>query len=37
MEESIKANKLGELLAAHPLRFRADSPREYHALTRGWV
>lgn len=35
--ESIKANKLGELLAAHPLRFRADSPREYHALTRGWV
>ena len=37
LRENIKANKIGEMLAAQPLRFRRDTPREYHALTRGWI
>ena len=35
--DNIKANKIGEVLESHPLRFRQDTPREYHAMTRGWV
>ncbi len=35
--ENIKANRVGEILAGHPLRFRSDTPREYHAITRGWI
>ena len=35
--DNIKANKVGQVLASHPLKFRRDTPREYHAMTRGWI
>ncbi len=36
--ENLKANKLGALIANHPASFVDEtSPREYHALTRGWI
>jgi len=35
--DNIKSNKIGQVLESHPLRFRRDTPREYHAITRGWI
>jgi CubicO group peptidase (beta-lactamase class C family) len=35
--ENIKQNKVGEILENHATFFKPDSPREYHAVTRGWV
>jgi CubicO group peptidase (beta-lactamase class C family) len=36
---ALKQNAVGQVLEQHPLRFpRANgSPREYHAITRGWI
>ncbi|MEM7078483.1 MAG: serine hydrolase domain-containing protein [Pseudomonadota bacterium] len=33
----IHANSLGEVIERQAPRFRRSSPREYHALTRGWI
>ena len=37
--ENIKKNKIGEIIEAHPQKYReGDSgKREYHAVTRGWI
>ena len=38
LSENIKQNKIGNVLESHPARFARDgNPREYHAVTRGWV
>lgn len=36
---NIKNNRIGELIEAHPQKFREGegSAREYHAVTRGWI
>ena len=35
---ALKENSVGTILEQLPLRFpEGDSPREYHALTRGWI
>lgn len=35
---ALKQNSVGRVLERHPLRFpEGDSPREYHAVTRGWI
>ena len=35
---ALKQNSVGRVLEAQSLRLpRADSPREYHAVTRGWI
>lgn len=34
----LKQNSVGSVLEQHPLRFpQRESPREYHAITRGWI
>ncbi len=36
--ENIKQNKVGDIIARHPATFANQAePREYHALTRGWI
>lgn len=38
LTENIKANAVGEILQNHPAKFRRDgNPREYHAVSRGWL
>ena len=36
---ALKQNAVGQVLEQHPLRFAgaSGSPREYHAITRGWI
>lgn len=35
---ALKQNSVGSVLEKHPLRFpKADSPRQYHAISRGWI
>ena len=36
---ALKQNAVGQVLEQHPLRFPrvSGSPREYHAITRGWI
>ena len=35
---ALQQNSVGSILEQHPLRFpEGDSPREYHAITRGWI
>jgi CubicO group peptidase (beta-lactamase class C family) len=35
---ALKQNSVGSVLEQHPLRFpQRESPREYHAITRGWI
>lgn len=35
--ENIKQNKIGQIIESQPQSFKEDSPREYHAVTRGWI
>jgi len=39
LTENIKQNRVGKVIEEQPARFRTGSerPREYHAITRGWV
>ncbi len=39
LPENIKANKIGKVIEPHRQKFRGagGSPREYHAVTRGWI
>jgi CubicO group peptidase (beta-lactamase class C family) len=39
LTENIKQNRIGQIIEAHPQKFRAGdgSTREYHAVTRGWI
>ncbi len=34
---NIKQNKIGQIIEAEPQYFKTESPREYHAITRGWI
>ena len=35
---ALQQNSVGSVLEQHPLSFpEGDSPREYHAITRGWI
>lgn len=38
LPEHIKANRVGDVIERHAARFpKGGSPREYHAVTRGWI
>ncbi|MEM7219521.1 MAG: serine hydrolase domain-containing protein [Pseudomonadota bacterium] len=38
LAEQIKENRIGQIIEAQETRFRPEgSPREYHAVTRGWI
>ncbi|MEM7413465.1 MAG: serine hydrolase [Myxococcota bacterium] len=38
LRERIKDNAIGRIVEGQKLRFRSESePREYHAITRGWI
>ena len=39
LPKNIKQNKIGRIIESHGQRFRdgGGSPREYHAVTRGWI
>ncbi|MCB1646096.1 MAG: beta-lactamase family protein [Pseudomonadales bacterium] len=34
---NLKENRVGQIIEQQVQRFRPDSPREYHAITRGWI
>lgn len=34
---AIKENKIGAIIEQHPQKFREAGPREYHAISRGWI
>jgi CubicO group peptidase (beta-lactamase class C family) len=39
LSENIKQNKIGSMIESHGQKYRGGggSPREYHAITRGWI
>lgn len=37
LTENIKQNRVGKVIESHSQAFRNEGPREYHAMTRGWI
>jgi CubicO group peptidase (beta-lactamase class C family) len=37
LRENVKRNRVGEVVERQRARFRQGNPREYHAITRGWI